>query len=308
MTKPPALSEHEWNFQYVPDNEILPALFWEMLREVDFEQDIKKAREWLAGKLSEKRPPIRKDKTGKRSRFNRNFSEAELARIRIEAIFSRFVPMSEYIISRNMSRRERIADESRWLEGYIRPLLENYNQPWPSLPEMERKRLCEIVGKLKDSDVVEIGTWCDALVTFKREKLDLYHPLKFDYCKYTSVLLRVNWRHSKKQILDTLGRILKEIEPNGIERLNKRGKKDRDRRVKLERLAIMRLLHYYTPSEIRHNLPKAWQLYESRKWFDDRRRALKDFRAYTMRSDSQSLYPKNWTTKAYRLRKNSATA
>jgi hypothetical protein len=105
----PLLSESEWNFDNVPDDEIFPAFMWETLRELDIEQDIRTARAWLAGKLSEKRPQMLRDKNGMHPRYNRNFSEADIARFRIEAIFGHFIPISEFYFSWKMSGLEPVS-------------------------------------------------------------------------------------------------------------------------------------------------------------------------------------------------------
>ena len=52
--------------------------------------------------------------------------------------------------------------------------------------------------------------------------------------------------------------------------LNRQGHKLIEYRVALERLGLMRLLHYFTPKELRVQLPKAWEKY-SRKQSEFRR-------------------------------------
>jgi hypothetical protein len=64
----------------------------------------------------------------------------------------------------------------------------------------------------------------------------------------------------------------------------------------------MRLLHHYTRSEIKRLLPEAWNLYSNRKWYDERRHALKDFRSVTHRREA-NIFPKSWETKAHRTKK-----
>jgi hypothetical protein len=180
--------------------------------------------------------------------------------------------------------------------------VDNYDVPWLCLPESERHRLCKIVDTIKDMNVVRIGTWWDAVGTFKKQNADPYQQLKFDYSEYTSVLLTINWQSSKKRILAAIGKILKKLEPPGIKHWNRRGQKDRDLFVKLERLAMMRLLHHYTLSEIKRLLPEAWNLYSNRKWYDERRQALKDFRSVT-HCRVADIFPNSWETKAHRAKK-----
>jgi hypothetical protein len=196
----------------------------------------------------------------------------------------------------------------RWLSSYLRPVFKNRDKPWLSLPAEERQRLCRIYARQRNAGIVRIGSWRDAIGYFKEHKVDGGLPLKFESCDRTFVLLTLNWRHSKKAILTAIGKMLDECKPEditGIKRWDRRGHKSRDCLVMLERLAIMRLLHHYTLSEIRRLLPNAWQLYQNRKWYDDRRQALEDFRRLTGRKDSD-FYPTSWPTKAQRFRSGSA--
>jgi hypothetical protein len=298
------LKKEEWDFSSLQSEELLPALRWETLRECAYvEKAIVNARVWFADKLSTKEPPMPKDKrTGKRPRYKNDFSEEVLERIKIAAPFTDFIPYGESHWLQKQSAKQIRAEQNRWLASYLRPLVDNYAVPWLCLPESERQRLCKIVDTIKDRNVVHIGTWWDAVGTFKKKNADPYQPLKFDYSEYTSVLLTINWRSSKKRILAAIGKIVKKIEPPGIEHWDRRGKKNRDLFVKLERLAIMRLLHHYTRSEIKRLLPEAWNLYSNRKWYDERRHALKDFRSVTHRREA-NIFPKSWETKAHRTKK-----
>jgi hypothetical protein len=298
------LKKEEWDFSSLQSEELLPALRWETRREcADVEQRIVAGRAWLAGKLSTKKPPMPKDKrTGRRPRYNTNFSEAETACLKAGSIFPEFIPYGESLWLHNQSAKQKRAEHDRWLAGYLRPLVDNYDVPWLHLPESERHRLCKIVDRIKDMNVVRIGTWWDAVGTFKKQKPDAYQPLKFDYSDYTTVLLTINWCSSKKRILAAIGKIVRQIEPPGIKHWDRRGKKDRDQLVMLERLAVMRLLHHYTLSELKLRLPDAWSLYSHRKWYDERRQALKDFRSVIGYSEPEKFFPKSWETKAQHSR------
>lgn len=298
------LKREDWDFSSLQSEELLPALRWEIRREcAGVEQDIANARAWLAGKLSTKRAPMPKDKrTGKRPRYNINFSEAYKACLRASCIFPEFIPVGESIWLHKRSAKSNRAEHDRWFAGYLRPLVDNYDVPWLCLPESERQRLCKIVDRIKDMNVVRIGAWWDAVGTFKKQKPDAYQPLKFDYSDYTTVLLTINWCSSKKRILAAIGKIVRQIEPPGIKHWDRRGKKDRDQLVMLERLAVMRLLHHYTLSELKLRLPDAWSLYSHRKWYDERRQALKDFRSVIGYSEPEKFFPKSWETKAQHSR------
>lgn len=302
-----AIKREEWDFSGLSSKELLPALFWEARREwTQIEQDIANARAWIAGKLSTKRAPMPKDKrTGRRPRYNTNRSEAEIASARASWIFQDFIPFGESLWIHKRNPRETRAANDRWLAGYLRPLVDNCDFPWLCLPEPERQRLCEVWKRIEDTNVVRVGTWRDAVATYKKEKPDDSQPLRFSFSRYTSVLLTIDWRSSKKRILAAIGRILDQCGPldeTQIEKWDGRGRKDRDVLVMLERFAIMRLLHHYTLSELKLRLPDAWKLYGHRKWYDERRRGLKDFRDLIPHGDAQKYFPKSWETKAHRSR------
>jgi hypothetical protein len=70
----------------------------------------------------------------------------------------------------------------------------------------------------------------------------------------------------------------------------------------LERIAIMRLLHHHSLSELKRLEPDAWSCYENRKWYDERRRALKDYRSNVGFSEPEGRFPKSWITKSHRAR------
>jgi hypothetical protein len=297
------LKKEDWDFSNLPAGELRPALFWESRREcAAFEQAVVTGRAWLAGKLSTKRAPMPPAKrTGKRPPYHISFSEAEAALARTTSQFLEFIPFLEAAFIRKPNAKQR-AEHERWLTSHLRPLLENYHLPWLCLSEAERKRQCEILNRIEDLDAVHLGTWWDAVDTFKKQKPRPYLPLKFDFPAHTSVLLTINWRNSKERILAGIGRILKQIEPPGTKPRDRRGKKARDLLVMLERLAIMRLLHHYTLAELKRRLPEAWSLYHRRKWYDDRRRALKDFRSVILYPEPGKVFPKSWQTKAQRAR------
>lgn len=244
---------------------------------------------------------MRPDKrTGKRPRYNSNFSDADRVRDRATAIFDDCIPLREYRWLHKSNHRKQRENFNRWLAGYLRPVLENCQLPWLWLPADERQRLCKIYEAARNADVVHIGSWWDAVGYFQRHKMDGGLPLKFDYTDYTSVLLTINWQHSTKRILTAVGKMLNQCQPADMSQIkpwNRHGKKDRDIFVLLERLAIMRLLHHYTLSEIKRLQPEAWRLYQNRKWYDDRRQALKDFRSVVGRPNAD-FFPKSWPTKA----------
>gem|GEM_PF-3619107 len=83
------------------------------------------------------------------------------------------------------------------------------------------------------------------------------------------LLVEINWgEFTNAQIIAAFSQWLKENNPPGVSRPDKRGHKKISHRVKLERLAILRLLNRFTLLELRGACPEAWQHYNSpnRRW------------------------------------------
>lgn len=301
-----SLKREEWDFSSLPATELIPALIWETHREFEKVEEVAAgAQAWLDGNLSDKRPPMQRDKrTGKRPRYNSNFSEAEIARLRASAVFGDFIPHGEFVFLSQWSASRRHREYDRWHAKYIRPLIEAYKTPWLCLPVNDRQRLCGIYKDKRNADVVRILSWWDAVSYFRTHKPDPRLPLKFDFrgrhWDDTTVLFHINWKRGKKRILAAIKEILIQLKPRDVQQENRRGKKDRDLLVILERFAVMRLLHHYTLSEVRRLLPDAWNIYQNRKWYDDRRQALKDFRSIIGYREPERFFPISWKTKAQR--------
>jgi len=304
----PTLLREDWDFSSLPVREYLPALVWETDRECRDRQEIVEAgKAWLSGTLSDHKP--HPDFQGKRQAKNLDcFSEAAVASTRVHCIFQTFIPTREFTFLRRWSIKQRRAAYDRWLAEHLQPLLENYNLPWLRFSEKERLRLCEIVEKSRDTNIAAVASWAEVIGYFEKERIDPGLPLiiqhDFTSRRLTTFLLTIDWTHSRKRILRAVNSILSQYEPQGVQRHSSRGRKNRDRLVALERIGMMRLLHHYTAGELRAKLPEAWALYPTRKWYDDRRRALNDFRDRT--GFGKDSFPISWQTKAQRLGKRAA--
>ena len=296
------LKREDWDFSGLPAGELVPALLWEFRRESSgAERVVLEAQAWLAGKA--KQPPTASgSRPGKRQRFDAMFSEAEAASLRALSVFGDFIALEEFRSVNKWSRTQRRTAWNRWVANALRPLVRDYNVPWLCLPDAERRRLGRIFEANRNAEIVRIGRWADGVGYFNLHKPEAGLPMKFGYSRYTCVLLTVNWTHSKKQILAAIGNILKECEPAGVESWNRRGKKNRDLLVMLERLAMLRVLHHFTLAEVKLRLPGAWGLYQHRRWYHERQQALKNFRA-VIGSAKANLFPMSWETKAQLSRK-----
>jgi hypothetical protein len=310
----PPLQREEWDFSSLPPNECVAALCWEVLREQGVSLGwLPEIKAWLAGKPSARKPPLPRGSSAEaKKRHKHESSDADKARSRATAMFQGFIPIHEFVFLHKWSLKERRREYSNWNTKHVRPLVENFALPWLCLTQTERDRLCSNQKKLRSAHVVQIDSWFEAISHFEKEKIDKGLPLIYSHshtyrndatCASTTLLLRIEWGYTKKRILAAIKEILDKYEPQDIKPYTNRGRKNSDRRAALERLGIMRLLHHYTLAEIRLKIPEAWKLFETRKWYDERRRALRDFRDWSNLAPKEKFFPISWETKATRSRK-----
>ena len=172
-------------------------------------------------------------------------------------------------------------------------LLTAFARPWICLPEEFRRLMANSYHYTQANRIVGVVNCPAATDGGAAEQQDVTSH-KSDSHTRTTISLMIDWSYSRKKILARIAGILKRFEPVNIHRLNLRGRKERDSLVALERVGIMRLLHHYTLSEIKRVVPEAWHHYENRKWYDDRRRVLRDFRAIV---EPSACFPRSWCTK-----------
>ncbi len=95
------------------------------------------------------------------------------------------------------------------------------------------------------------------------------------------LLVEIEWGDfTNEQLVQQFAEWLKENNPPGISRPDKRGQKKISDRVKLERLGILRLLNRFKLSELRTTCAAAWKLYNTgnRRWRKDASMARIHFR------------------------------
>ena len=116
----------------------------------------------------------------------------------------------------------------------------------------------------------------------------------------TVVAFSVDFRQfGNRQICDDFMHWLKANRPQDCPEPSTRGHKQRDLRVALDRLGMMRLLHRFTLREMPKHQPKAAKAFDGYEWYKERKRAGKTFNAFF------PFLPKNekplsWPTKGRR--------
>jgi hypothetical protein len=115
----------------------------------------------------------------------------------------------------------------------------------------------------------------------------------------TSIVGQINWRdYTDAQIKEAFCRWVDKNRPQGVGRATLKGKKKETRqRVMLDRLALMRLLHCATRTEIEEHFPSAWERYKNHDWYRARVCARDDFHGLFPFLPTDEI-PQTWVTSA----------
>lgn len=297
------LIREDWDFSTIPKNELKAALAWEVIRECpDSRETVTNAKMWLEGKLSTRKPPMSSNLKKRWKGRNPKLSPAEKAEIQASALFDEFIPSEDLRLLHQWTLTQRRREYDQWLANQLRPLVTNFDIPWLRIPPTERQRLAAIGEASRTANVVRVGSWWDAVGHFRNQRVDPGLPLRFDYAEYTTVLMTINRRFTRKRILAAMANILDTPSNTEFVKWNARGRKNRDLFVALERIGIMRLLHHYTLWELRLKKAEAYKLYDQRNWYDERQKALKAIRRFSRYAEPEKLVPVSWLTKAQETR------
>ena len=290
------LSEFEWNFDNVPDAELHICCVWEYGRESAFLRSIRER----SGEAARLKLPFRE-----RLEFvDRDFGKAFSALGRTAILFQEGI----YGFGGDKVYQEFVS---------------RFPVPWQLLSEFERSVLLETaawdvneavgmpgfrrsncpraegLAKLFRPKAMKDVFPGDARVQV-RDYFHAGHKLRFLCpnlmypCGLEVLAVEIDWGNfTNEQLVKEFAKWLKENDPPGIQRPDKRGQnKAKDWRALLARLAVMRLLARFTPLQIvdpRFNkFPEVWKTeqfagrkwYDVSKWHDARREAGKAFRKF----------------------------
>lgn len=277
------ISQEDWNFDSVPEDELHVCCLWEY---------------------------------GRESNFLRSIKERSAEAVRLKLCFTERLDFVERDFSKAfgvLGRSAILFQEGIYGLGGDKAypgLISRFPAPWQSLSQSERSALLETA----DWDVKDI----DGLPGFRRSNVPraeaivkLFRPKSTKevfggdgsvgvreyfhaghklrslcpclmYPSGTEVLLvEIDWRDfTNEQLLQEFAQWLKENNPPGIARPDKRGHKKISDRVKLERLGILRLLNQFTLSQLKTGCAVAWKRYNTpnRRWRKDASMARSHFR------------------------------
>lgn len=283
------LVELDWNFENVPDKELVACVLWEYARESAFIRDV-------------------------RQRCIQNWNEGGGLDERLSADLSKIHGIGPFM--EVLTRGVHCAPGERRISDMQRDTLvtNSFPAPWQTLPEDEREfrvRVLLSAGWYPATPFERAGTGdvrdiADQLEARWKEVYSEYYRVREAYPEESEVQLTaqgrlkpfqefpvsilreegkqvtavaINWaRFTNDEIVQWFRKWVKANRPKGVSRPDGKGRnKERDWRVALERLGMMRLLHRMTLGEIEAKFPKAWKFYEKREWYKERKRAGERF-------------------------------
>jgi len=297
------LPEVEWNFDNVPDGELVACCYWEYARESAFIREmLRQYRDWcLAG--------------GKRDDESRKID----ARLRkLQSIG----PHSDVFLQGCICGPETVwqsddPEKPNYRPRDTPPITGSFPAPWRSLSEVERKCRANIRDEVEHLHILpvklahwtwanEIGRVCLEIADRQREQEKSWErdhlrkdkegnrvtlpgapaPPEFEPIQPAirsgageTVVVDIAWAHfTNDQIATYFRRWAKANRPKNITSPGGQGHKLKDWRVALDRLGMMRLLHRFRLGEMRERFPAGWKAFAGFEWYKERKRAGATFK------------------------------
>jgi hypothetical protein len=317
--KPCNLIEFDWNFDKVPKNELIACCFWEYARESAFIRDVRQRC------LKERQAGGKRDE-----QIHADLQKLQSIGYPAE-VFMRGFFREPGVVYQSMSERL-----PNWRHPEAPPITGNFPQPWQTLSGAERTyRACISSARTviplvpfkrgERHDARDIAQWADSRW---HEIHSVYEKVRREYPEVSEVTLveqgklqpfpgitpSLLWESGKEftvvaidwgsftndEIANYFRKWVKANRPPDFRAPNKQGRKHISDRVKLERLAIMRLLHRCSVAELRTVCPAAWKLYNTtnRRWRKDVEKAYAHFREFLpflrKNESPRSWPPKEW--------------
>lgn len=306
------MSEDDWNFDNVPDNQLVACCYWEYARESEFICDtLKRYRDWLlAG-----------------SKWGDGFIKLNK---NLERIFS-IGHSSDVFVRGCVFKPDRVSQshnpkEPDYSHPYAPPITGNFPAPWQLLSQPERECRAHIKTDLETFNIVPIKmshwSWAKEIARECQREADAQYEQRKEWeRKYLkkdahgilgmvadapvapefiqirprtrwgageTLMVDIFWNHfTNEEIVSHFRKWVKVARPKETPIPSGRGHKPGDWRAKLTRLAVMRLLSRFTALQLvaDNSFPEIWETkqFSGRKWgdvtkwHDARREAAKIF-------------------------------
>lgn len=281
------LSPLEWNFAEVPDEEVTGCMYYEYARESAFIRSVKERcveNDRAGGKWSET-------------------LDKDLIRIQsihpFDSIFLRGFFFSDDLTARKDRHPE------------APPINPSFPKPWLSMTPEERKYRADTRTWIDNLPPIECGHWSDAQIIYElgkkhadahsdeirrirqgnpgvseielaqRGSFKTYQPRRPSYFTIGEhLLLTIRWElNTDEQLAQFFRKWVKFNRPSNLPKPDRRGHRIVNKRVALDRLGIMRLLHLFTLAEMPRMCPAAFKKFKAADWYKERRSALLIFKS-----------------------------
>ena len=278
----------DWNFDAVPDEELVACCYWEYARESAFIRDVRR-------RCSD---PQSQEYSDSRKWFE--FVGQDLERIGS-------IGYEAEVFMLGFCHDE-------WRRHYP-PLTRSFPDPWQSLSEEERRyrsrirsdvEICGLVPFKHAGDITtaecllevakeysrqhrkavgvaqQANPGCSEYLLRKCGKYPKYGPKASVVWEdgSESTIVQIAWeRFTNDEIIAGFRDWVKKNRPNDLKKPGKQGHKHISRRVALERLGILRLLHRSRLADLPKQNPAAWERYHgaNRRWSRDAQKADAEF-------------------------------
>ena len=299
----------DWNFDNVPDKELVACCVWEYARESTFIRELRRRclENWRAGGASDEK------------------LSADLGKLSNIGCAVEIITRGFYFAPNDPHRID---------NPNPNPITNSFPQPWQTLPADERAFRVRVGLYAGWTPAVpfECADWLDAKEIAERaeacrkEIFSDYHRVQRENPGASEVelieqgklqpfpgipvsllgehgkevtVVAINWAHfTNDKIANYFRRWIKLNRPREIPVPSNQGRKRISDRVKLERLAIMRLVHPFTLAELRTIRLDVWKRYNTpnRRWHKDVNKAHAHFREL-FPFLSKDEFPRSWPPK-----------
>ena len=286
----------EWNFDEVPDSELVACCFWEYARESEFIRSaLQQYREWfLAGGLWED---------------ERSSCGSDIERIN-SIVYAAEVIVRGCAIPPVRKYQSLDSSKSDYRHPHAPIISSSFPSPWLSLAREERRERARIRSDRSVLSLIPIkrGDWHDAndiarwaegrwqALRAEFEKVRRAHPEVSEdelvrdgkLKEFPGIQPSLYWEgggevtvvsiqwadFTNEEIIASFRKWVKANRPQRLGNPDARGRKPKDWRANLTRLAVMRLLSRFTALQLvdgrRKDLPAIWDTkqFASRKWAD----------------------------------------
>lgn len=286
--------ENEWNFDNVPDSELVACCYWEYARESVFIRDVKRRCidprcremvnrdlwEYVGFDIERIQSLEHISNVFLRGFFFDDDADLKPRRPSAPAIYGSSPRLWQTLLKQERKERAHIRSEREaiplnpfnWSDGFqAQTISDNWKarqKKWIAY----REDVFRQNPGVPEAKLIEEGK-----LNFEISR----RPSIFFVGGLEIGLFEIHWNHfTNEELRDGFYRWVKHYRPNHMPGPDGRGRKTISWRVALEHLGILRLLHYFTLEEMTVLCPKGWKRYATpnRRWLNDAKKARKRFR------------------------------